>query len=96
MVAARGGHSALKSHDVATKLLAEVGGREAAALAYANAFLFMALIGVIAFCLVPIIPPTPWSRDLGAFALKAHGRVLEIKTAGTSPTRQQPPRRWPV
>jgi MFS transporter, DHA2 family, multidrug resistance protein len=59
MVAARGGYSVLKSHDVATKLLAEVGGREAATLAYADAFLFMALIGVITLCLVPIIPPTP-------------------------------------
>jgi MFS transporter, DHA2 family, multidrug resistance protein len=59
MVAARGGYSALKSHDVATKLLAEVGGREAATLAYADAFLFMALIGVTTLCLVPIIPPTP-------------------------------------
>jgi DHA2 family multidrug resistance protein len=62
MVAARGGYSALKSHDVATKLLAEVGGREAATLAYADAFLFMALIGVITLCLVPIIPPTPVAK----------------------------------
>ena len=59
MVAARGGYSVLKSHDVAAKLLAAVGGREAATLAYADAFLFMALIGVVTLCLVPIIPPTP-------------------------------------
>jgi DHA2 family multidrug resistance protein len=59
MVSARGGYSVLKSHDIATKLLAEVGGREAATLAYADAFLFMALIGLITLCLVPIIPPTP-------------------------------------
>src|ERR1700757_1046567 len=59
IVAPRGGYSVLKSHDVATKLLAEVGGRQAAALAYADAFLFMALIGFITLCLVPIIPPTP-------------------------------------
>ena len=59
MIAARGGYSALKSHDVATKLLAEVGGREAATLAYADAFLFMAVIGFVTLCLVPIIPPTP-------------------------------------
>ena len=62
MVVARGGYSALKSHDVATKLLAEVGGREAATLAYADAFLFMALIGVTTLCLVPIIPPTPVAK----------------------------------
>jgi DHA2 family multidrug resistance protein len=49
----------LKSHEVATKLLAEAGGREAATLAYADAFLFMALIGVVTLCLVPLIPPTP-------------------------------------
>jgi MFS transporter, DHA2 family, multidrug resistance protein len=59
IVAAHGGYSALKSHDVATKLLAEVGGREAATLAYADAFLFMAVIGAITLCLVPLIPPTP-------------------------------------
>ena len=59
ILAARGGYSALKSHDVATKLLAEIGGREAATLAYADAFLFMGFIGVITLCLVPLIPPTP-------------------------------------
>jgi DHA2 family multidrug resistance protein len=58
-IIARGGYSALKSHQIATKLLAEVGGREAATLAYADAFLFMAVIGIITLCLVPIIPPTP-------------------------------------
>ena len=58
-VTVRGGYSVIRSHEIATKLLAEVGGREAATLAYADAFLFMALIGVIALCLVPLIPPTP-------------------------------------
>jgi DHA2 family multidrug resistance protein len=28
-------------------------------LANADAFLFMACVGVIAMCLVPLIPPTP-------------------------------------
>jgi DHA2 family multidrug resistance protein len=59
VIVSRSGYSALHSQQVATKLLAEVGGREAATLAYADAFLFMALIGVITLCLVPIIPPTP-------------------------------------
>jgi MFS transporter, DHA2 family, multidrug resistance protein len=59
VIVSRGGYSALKSQAIATKLLAEVGGREAATLAYADAFLFMALIGIITLCLVPIIPPTP-------------------------------------
>jgi DHA2 family multidrug resistance protein len=59
IVTTRGGYSALESQQIATKLLAEVGGREAATLAYADAFLFMAVIGIITLCLVPIIPPTP-------------------------------------
>jgi MFS transporter, DHA2 family, multidrug resistance protein len=62
VIVSRGGYSMLKSQDVATKLLAEVGGREAATLAYADAFLFMAIIGVVTLCLVPIIPPTPVAR----------------------------------
>jgi hypothetical protein len=36
--------------------------------------------------------PGAWRRLL----LKAHGRVLETRTARTFPTRQQPSRRWPV
>ena len=59
VITSRGGYSAIQSHEIATKMLAEVGGREAATLAYADAFLFMALIGIITLCLVPIIPPTP-------------------------------------
>jgi DHA2 family multidrug resistance protein len=59
ILSARGGYSVIKSQQVATKLLAEAGGREAATLAYADAFLFMALIGVVTLCLVPLIPPTP-------------------------------------
>ncbi len=58
-IMSRGGYPAPHSQQVATKLLAEIGGREAATLAYADAFLFMALIGIITLCLVPIIPPTP-------------------------------------
>jgi len=66
MIAARGGYSAIRSHEIAAKLLAEAGGREAATLAYADAFLFMAIIGAIALCFVPLIPPTsvvPPRRD---------------------------------
>ena len=33
-----------------------------ATLSYADAFWFMALIGIMALCLVPIIPPTPVIR----------------------------------
>ena len=56
---ARGGVS---PHDVvptATALLREVGTRQSETLANADAFLFMAVVGVIALCLVPLIPPTP-------------------------------------
>jgi len=59
VIISRGGHSTLQSRQIATRLLAEVGGREAATLAYADAFLFMAVIGIITLCLVPLIPPTP-------------------------------------
>jgi DHA2 family multidrug resistance protein len=59
IVTTRGGYSALQSQQIATKMLAAVGGREAATLAYADAFLFMAVIGIITLCLVRIIPPTP-------------------------------------
>jgi MFS transporter, DHA2 family, multidrug resistance protein len=31
-------------------------------LSYADAFAFMAVIGVLALCLIPIIPPTPVAR----------------------------------
>jgi MFS transporter, DHA2 family, multidrug resistance protein len=66
VVTSRGGYSALKSQQIATKMLAELGGREAATLAYADAFLFMALIGIITLCLVPIIPPTPVATKTSA------------------------------
>jgi DHA2 family multidrug resistance protein len=59
MLVSRGGYSAVESQRVATKLLAEEGARQVVALAYADAFMFMAAVGVIALCLVPIIPPTP-------------------------------------
>jgi MFS transporter, DHA2 family, multidrug resistance protein len=55
----RGGASAAQAHDMATKLLAEASARQAATLAYADAFLFMAAIGLIALCLVPLMSPTP-------------------------------------
>ena len=47
---------------MATKLLAEASARQAATLAYADAFLFMAAIGLIALCFVPLMSPTPVVR----------------------------------
>jgi DHA2 family multidrug resistance protein len=58
-VTQRGGVTATRAHDMAIKLLAEAGAQQAATLAYADAFLFMAAIGLIALCLVPLMSPTP-------------------------------------
>lgn len=44
---------------MALGLLSELGARQAATLAYADAFLFMAGIGLVALCFVPIMSPTP-------------------------------------
>jgi DHA2 family multidrug resistance protein len=62
ILGARGGHSLIESERMAAKLLAEVGARQAATLAYADAFIFMALVGVATICLLPIIPPTPVAK----------------------------------
>jgi DHA2 family multidrug resistance protein len=59
IVRARGGYSSLESQRGAMHLLAAEGNRQAATLAYADAFVFMAAVGVVALCLVPLIPPTP-------------------------------------
>jgi DHA2 family multidrug resistance protein len=61
-VQVRGGYSVLESQNVATRLLAEAGARQAATLAYADAFLVMAAVGAFTLCLVPIIPPTPVAK----------------------------------
>lgn len=59
IVTSRGGQSVADAPHAATRLLAEAGARQAATLAYADAFLVMAAIGMVALCLVPLIPPTP-------------------------------------
>ena len=43
----------------APALLSVTATAQAAVLSYADAFAFMAVIGLLAFCLIPIIPPTP-------------------------------------
>jgi DHA2 family multidrug resistance protein len=55
----RGGYTAADAPLVATKLLAQVGARQVTALSYADAFLFMAVVGAGALLLVPLIPTTP-------------------------------------
>jgi DHA2 family multidrug resistance protein len=62
VVTQRGGVSAVQAHPMATKLLAEASARQASTLAYADAFLFMAAIGLIALCFVPLMSPTPVAR----------------------------------
>jgi MFS transporter, DHA2 family, multidrug resistance protein len=58
----RGGYTPFESQRAAVSILAESGARQAATLSYADAFAFMAIVGVVALCLVPIIPPTPVSK----------------------------------
>jgi len=43
---------------MALQLLRDAGARQAATLAYADAFLFMAAVGLIAICFVPLMSPT--------------------------------------
>ena len=57
-IATRGGYGSAQSHQVATCLLKEVAAHQAATLAYADAFLFMAAIGAVTLCLVPLMRPT--------------------------------------
>jgi DHA2 family multidrug resistance protein len=55
----RGGVALIEGRHMAMKLLGETASQQAATLAYADAFLFMAGVAVATLCLVPIIPPTP-------------------------------------
>lgn len=54
-----GGNSTVQSSLIAQRLLAESSAREAATLAYADAFTVMAVVGLVALCFVPLMPPTP-------------------------------------
>lgn len=56
------GYANLDSYRLALAQLAEAAREQVATLSYADAFSFMAVIGVVALCLVPIIPPTPVIR----------------------------------
>lgn len=55
----RVGYSSSRAHEIAVALLNETGARQAATLAYADAFVCMAAVGLMALCLVPIMSPTP-------------------------------------
>jgi DHA2 family multidrug resistance protein len=56
------GYSSIDAQRLALGQLAEVGKQQAATLSYADAFGFMAVIGIIVLCLIPIMPPTPVIR----------------------------------
>jgi DHA2 family multidrug resistance protein len=55
----RAGVSAFHAQPIALRLLDEAAVRQAATLAYADAFRFMAAIGLIALCCVLIMSPSP-------------------------------------
>jgi len=50
-----GSYSSIQAHQMALRLFSDAADRQAATLAYADAFLFMAGVGVIALFLVPLI-----------------------------------------
>jgi DHA2 family multidrug resistance protein len=56
------GYANLDSDRLALAQLAEVARQQVETLSYADAFSFMALIGIVALCLVPVVPPTPVIR----------------------------------
>jgi len=56
------GYSSHQAHEVAVALLNETAARQAATLAYADAFVCMAGVGLVALCLVPLMSPTPVVR----------------------------------
>jgi DHA2 family multidrug resistance protein len=56
------GYARLDGQGRALAQLAEAAREQVATLSYADAFLFMALIGVVALCLVRVMPPTPVVR----------------------------------
>jgi MFS transporter, DHA2 family, multidrug resistance protein len=54
---ARGGHSPADAQHMALAMLSGEASRQAATLAYADAFLFMAGVGLVALCFVPLMSP---------------------------------------
>ena len=54
-----GGYTPFEAQQAAVRMLAEQGAHQAVAYAYADAFAFMAVVGIVALCILPIVPPTP-------------------------------------
>ena len=47
---------------MALQMLSNEGARQAATFAYADAFMFMAAIGLIALCVVPLMSPSQGAK----------------------------------
>jgi MFS transporter, DHA2 family, multidrug resistance protein len=59
----RAGASPAEAQHIATGMLSQEAARQAATLAYADAFLFMAAIGLVALCFVPSMSPTQRAKQ---------------------------------
>ncbi len=55
-------------------LLSRMGGHEVEVLSYADCFLFMALVGTVALCLIPLISPVVPVKQPGEVKADAVGR----------------------
>ncbi|MBM7124529.1 MFS transporter [Dyella flava] len=62
-IVGRAGTSPIDARLMALKMLSEAGARQASTLAYADVFYFMAAIGVVALCVVPLMPPSPVAKQ---------------------------------
>lgn len=58
----RGGASPSQAQQMALQMLSNEGARQAATLAYADAFMFMAAIGIIALCVIPLVSPSKGAK----------------------------------
>jgi DHA2 family multidrug resistance protein len=58
----RGGYTPADAHRMAVQVLHDEGARQAATLAYADTFVFMAAIGLLALCVVPLISKSPGAK----------------------------------
>ena len=53
----RGGYTPAQAEHISVKMLSDEAFRQAATLAYADAFVFMAGIGLVALCFIPLMAP---------------------------------------
>lgn len=86
---AHGGYTPFESSRAAMRLLAESGAHQAATLAYADAFAFMAMVGVLALCLLPVVPPTPVTATAPAPASTPAAMPSAVATAAGAVTKAE-------